>query len=195
MSMKVYEIVTQRIIKEMENGNIRWKKPWICPFARAVSHSTGKPYSLLNQWLLQYEGEYLTFKQVQDEGGRVIRGSKAEMVLFFKPYKIKSTDQGGSEEENSAEEKMKYVLRCMEGKDSINHTATMIVINHASLIKCIHNYQSLGIDGLSTTSKNSSYSTALKEMAVKDYLTGVGAQSDICKKYGIRSTRNSRTGF
>ena len=87
----------------------------------------------------------------------------------------------------SAEEKLKYVFRCIEGKDSINHTAAMIGIVNASLRKWIHNYQSLGINGLNTTSKNFSYSTALKEMAVKDYLTGVGSQLDICKKYGIRS--------
>jgi transposase-like protein len=92
----------------------------------------------------------------------------------------------------SAEEKLKYVLRCIEGKDSINHTATMIGINSESLRQWIHNYQSLGINGLSTTSKNSSYSTSLKEMAVKDYLNGVGSQSDICKKYGIRSTKPLR---
>lgn len=88
----------------------------------------------------------------------------------------------------SAEEKLKYVLRCIEGKDSIKHTATLIGIHHTSLSQWINNYQSLGIDGLRATSKNSSYTTALKEMAVTDYLAGVGSQSDICKKYGIRST-------
>ena len=87
----------------------------------------------------------------------------------------------------SAEEKLKYVLRCLEGKDSINHTAVMIGINEASLRKWISNYQSLGFDGLNTTSKNSSYSAALKEMAVKDYLAGAGSQSYICRNYGIRS--------
>ena len=88
----------------------------------------------------------------------------------------------------SAEEKLKYVARCIEGKDSINHTADLIGINPVSLYQWISNYQSLGIDGLKTTSKNSSYSAALKEMAVKDYLAGSGSQLDICKKYGIRST-------
>lgn len=87
-----------------------------------------------------------------------------------------------------AEEKLKYVLRCIEGRDSINHTATMIGVNTESLRQWIHNYQSLGIDGLKTTSKNSFYPTAVKEMAVSDYLAGVGSQTDICKKYGIRST-------
>lgn len=88
----------------------------------------------------------------------------------------------------SAEEKFKYILRCIEGKDSVNHTAILIGIDPSSLRQWIYNYQSLGIDGLITTSKNSHYSTELKEMAVKDYLTGVNSQSDICKKYGIRST-------
>ncbi len=93
----------------------------------------------------------------------------------------------------SAEERLKYVLRCLEGKDSINHTATVIGIHPESLRQWIHNYQSLGIDCLSTATKNSSYSSIIKEMAVKDYLAGVGSLSDICKKYGVRSTRQLRS--
>lgn len=92
----------------------------------------------------------------------------------------------------SAEEKLEYVLRCLEGKDSITHTASMIGIHHQSLCQWINNYQSLGIDGLSTTSKNTSYSKAIKEMAVKDYLGGVGSLPELCKKYGIRSTTQLR---
>jgi len=94
----------------------------------------------------------------------------------------------GRKVEFLAEEKLKYVLRCIEGMDSINHTAAVIGIHPQSLHKWIHNYQSMGIDSLSTTSKNSSYSKVLREMVVKDYLAGVGSQSDICKKYRIRST-------
>lgn len=92
----------------------------------------------------------------------------------------------------STDDKLKYVLRCIEGKDSINHTATVIGIDRVAFRQWIHNYQSLGIAGLRTTSKNSSYSTILKEMAVKDYLAGAGSLSDICKKYGIKSTRQLR---
>lgn len=89
----------------------------------------------------------------------------------------------------STDEKLSYVLRYVEGRDSINHTATLIGINSESLRQWIRNYQSLGIDGLTTTSKNSNYSGTFKEMAVKDYLAGIGSHSDICKKYGIRSTK------
>lgn len=93
----------------------------------------------------------------------------------------------GRKSKFSTEEKLKYVLMCIEGKDSIRHTAALIGIHNESLRQWIHNYQSLGIDGLSATSETSAYSAVFKEKAVKDYLTGVGSQSEICKKYGLRS--------
>lgn len=93
----------------------------------------------------------------------------------------------GRKSKFSTEEKLKYVLRCIEGKDSIQHTAALIGIHHESLRQWINNYLSLGIDGLSNTSKNSSHSTELKEMAVKYYLSGVGSIADVSKKYGVRS--------
>lgn len=98
----------------------------------------------------------------------------------------------GRKSKLSSEQKLKYVLRCIEGKDSIKHTASLEGISRTTLRRWIDNYQSLGADGLSTTYKNSSYSATFKEMAVKDYLDGIGSQSDICKKYGIRSDRQLR---
>ncbi|MBR6569589.1 MAG: DUF1738 domain-containing protein, partial [Clostridia bacterium] len=46
--MDIYKEVTDRIIAQMEQGNIPWHKPWIAS-GSAISRSTGKPYSLLNQ--------------------------------------------------------------------------------------------------------------------------------------------------
>ena len=71
------------MVAEMEQGIIPWQKPWMAAGA-AISHTTGKPYSLLNQMLLGRAGEYLTYKQVQQEGGYVKRGEKAHMVVFWK---------------------------------------------------------------------------------------------------------------
>lgn len=81
--MDIYAEITARIITEMEKGVIPWEKPWIAR-GGAVSHATGKRYSLLNQMLLGRAGEYLTFKQVQQEGGKVKKGEKASMVVFWK---------------------------------------------------------------------------------------------------------------
>ena len=82
--MDIYKEVTDRIIAQMENGIIPWKKPWVAGSNAAVSHATGKPYSLLNQMMLGKAGEYVTFKQCQQEGGRVKKGEKASMVVFWK---------------------------------------------------------------------------------------------------------------
>ena len=81
--MDVYEMVTERIINEMEKGIIPWRKPWIGG-AGAISHTTGKSYSLLNQMLLGKSGEWLTYNQATKEGGKVKKGEKASFVVFWK---------------------------------------------------------------------------------------------------------------
>ena len=44
MGNNVYQIITDRIIAELEKGVIPWRKPWTGTQAGAYSHSTGKPY-------------------------------------------------------------------------------------------------------------------------------------------------------
>ncbi|MBQ2953229.1 MAG: DUF1738 domain-containing protein [Clostridia bacterium] len=89
-----YTLVTDRIIAELESGTIPWHKPWTCT-QPAISHTTGKAYSLLNQLLLGgRSGEYLTFQQAQKEGGRVKKGEKASMVVFWKWLKVEDEDTG-----------------------------------------------------------------------------------------------------
>lgn len=84
MAFDIYAAVTERIIAQLEQGIIPWKKPWTGVGDAAISHSTGKPYSLLNQMILGRAGEYATFKQIKDEGGSVKKGAKASMVVFWK---------------------------------------------------------------------------------------------------------------
>lgn len=81
--MDTFAAVTERIIAQMEQGIIPWQKPWISA-GKAISHATGKTYSLLNQMLLGRPGEYVTFKQCQEAGGYVKKGEKASMVVFWK---------------------------------------------------------------------------------------------------------------
>ena len=93
-----YTLVTDRIIAELEAGTIPWRKPWTCA-QPAISHTTGKAYSLLNQLLLGgRSGEYLTFNQAAKEGGRVRKGEKASMVVFWKWLKIEDDDTGEEKE-------------------------------------------------------------------------------------------------
>jgi len=93
---KLYEEVTNQIISMMEQGMIPWHKPWTGTSAGAISHSTGKPYSLLNQILLMVPGEYITWNQCHQEGGTVKKGAKAKHVYFWKLYKKPETDEDGN---------------------------------------------------------------------------------------------------
>ncbi len=101
--MDIYAEITNRLMAELEKGIIPWQKPWMASGAAAISHTTGKPYSLLNQMLLGKAGEYLTYKQVQEEGGYVWKGEKAHMVVFWKFLTVK--------DEETQEEKQVPFLR------------------------------------------------------------------------------------
>ncbi len=93
MGFDLYQTITDRIIAELQNGTVPWQKPWSCPTG-AISHATGKPYSVLNQLLLPEAGEYVTFKQALAEGHPVRKGEKSHMVFFFKIVENKDRDTG-----------------------------------------------------------------------------------------------------
>ena len=95
--MDIYAAVTDRIIEQMEQGIIPWCKPWIA-CGKAISRTTGKPYSLLNQMLLGRPGEYLTFKQCQEAGGKVKKGEKSSMVVFWKWIEQEDEETGEKKE-------------------------------------------------------------------------------------------------
>ena len=95
----VYEMVTARIIAELEKGNIPWKKPWTGVRSGAFNRVSKKPYSIINQILLQHTGEYATFKQWTDLGGHIRKGEKSEMVVFWKMFEKEETNEDTGEKE------------------------------------------------------------------------------------------------
>ena len=95
MAINVYQIVTDRIIAELEKGSIPWVRPWTGVRSGAFSRVTGKPYSFLNQMLLSKPGEYVTFKQAAEAGGSIRKGEKAQIVVFWKPLDIVENDKDG----------------------------------------------------------------------------------------------------
>lgn len=97
----VYDIVTEHIIAEMEKGIIPWQQPWCGGSEEAISYTSRKPYSLLNQMLLGKPGEYLTYKQAVALGGQVKKGAKGKMVVFYtmvNQKKVKEVDETTGEE-------------------------------------------------------------------------------------------------
>lgn len=98
MAKSVYEMVTERIISQLQNGIIPWEKPWTGIRSGAYNRISKKPYSLLNQMLLNHEGEYATFKQWTDIGGHVRKGAKSEIVVFWKIQPVEETLEDGTKE-------------------------------------------------------------------------------------------------
>ncbi len=81
----VYEIVTERIIGQLENGVAPWRKPWTSKApANLVSQ---KEYRGLNVLSLASQGYpsrfWLTFNQANKIGGRIAKGQKGSLVVYW----------------------------------------------------------------------------------------------------------------
>lgn len=77
----VYNYVTDRIISELEKGNIPWCKNW--KGQKAINYLTRKEYKGINLLLLPFPGEYMTFKQVGEAKGTVKKGEKSHMIVYY----------------------------------------------------------------------------------------------------------------
>jgi antirestriction protein ArdC len=97
----VYEIVTEKIIKQLESGVAPWRKPWTCqPPANLL---TQKEYRGLNVFTLASQGFasrfWLTLNQATKLGGRIRKGEKSSPVLFWNiGDERETTTQDGTKE-------------------------------------------------------------------------------------------------
>ena len=91
MSKSVYEMVTERIIEQLESGVIPWEKPWTGVRSGAFNRVSKKSYSLL-----KYEGEYATFKQWSELGGHIRKGEKSEIIVFWKVLPVEEVQEDGT---------------------------------------------------------------------------------------------------
>lgn len=88
----IYKMVTDRIIQQMEQGVIPWKKPWGGLKSGAYNRISKKPYSILNQMLLEHTGEYATYRQWNGLGGKIKKGEKAEVIVFWKILEVEDKE-------------------------------------------------------------------------------------------------------
>lgn len=95
----VFQIVTDRIISKLDQGEIPWRRPWTGVGRYAIKRATGKPYSLLNQLLLGEPGEYLSYTQCHKDGGTIKKGAKSKIVVFWKVLKFPNARDDGNTED------------------------------------------------------------------------------------------------
>lgn len=124
MANSVYDFVTNKIIEQLEKGNIPWQKPWVG--SRPINYITRKPYRGINLFLLDKGGEYITFNQISElrkknPDIKLKKGCKRYMVVFYKPYSkkvdnvetddIDNMDDMEGIEDKKENEKTTFVLR------------------------------------------------------------------------------------
>src|SRR6266481_2048834 len=99
----VYEIVTEKIIKQLESGVAPWRKPWTCQ--TPANLLTQKEYRGLNVFTLASQGFasrfWLTFNQATKLGGRIRKGEKSSPVLFWHIGDERETSTQDSTKETS----------------------------------------------------------------------------------------------
>lgn len=94
--------ITEKIIAQLSEGVIPWKKPWFGIQSGAKSYSTGKPYSLLNQLILLKPGYYITYNQALKVGGHVKKGAKSSQIYFWNVLHKTETDKDSGEKKDVA---------------------------------------------------------------------------------------------
>jgi antirestriction protein ArdC len=93
----IYQRVTDIIIQKLSQGDIPWKQPWGSSYYVPRNYMTMRPYKGFNAMLLGFAYEkpyYLTFHQVKELGGKVIKGSQSLPVVYYdKIYRMSDSGQ------------------------------------------------------------------------------------------------------
>lgn len=98
----IYEMVTEKVLGAIAaTGELPWRKPWTTYADGSIyprNLVTGRYYSGINVVLLAtqyYESPYwLTLKQCGDIGGRVKKGEKGSMIVYWKLLERKVEKKG-----------------------------------------------------------------------------------------------------
>lgn len=86
--------IAESFVKSLEEEQLDWKKNW-----KGMSHLpenaiTGKRYKGINSFWLSFRNmqtgsddpRWATFKQIQDAGWKLNKGSKGEKIEYWQPY-------------------------------------------------------------------------------------------------------------
>lgn len=157
MSDKIREKITERVIEALEQGTVPWRKPWSDSGApRPINPITGTVYTGINFFLLQLvPSEYnlfCTYKQAQQEGAQVKKGSKGLPAIYYGQHtKEKETGEKDSYRfmksftvfplemiEGLEEHKQKYSATTREHVRSVDIDAMLASIRGKMLIEIRH---------------------------------------------------------
>lgn len=96
---KVFEIVTQKIMEQLTQGIVPWRKPW--KGGRGPCNISGREYNGINFFylsLMPFETPvYLTLNQIKEMGGTIKESErKNHFPVFYWSFKVYTEDRNGS---------------------------------------------------------------------------------------------------
>ena len=96
--MNVYEIITNKILDQLEQGTVPWQKPWSNTGQLPANFATRSEYRGINAFLLNCLPFglplFLTYNQAKSLGGCVKKGEHGFPVTFFKLWETKDRESG-----------------------------------------------------------------------------------------------------
>jgi antirestriction protein ArdC len=111
MKTNIYQKVTDKIIADLEQGELTWLKPWSGAntegrITKPLRHN-GQPYNGINVlmlWGAAMEGGYaspywMTFKQTKELGAHVKKGERGNMVVYANAITKTEETSNGEEQE------------------------------------------------------------------------------------------------
>jgi len=97
MKKNVYEIITDRFLEQLKNGDVPWRRPWKMLGDGPMNIKTKKPYNGINILLLlmqQYPRNFwASYKQWGSLGAHVRKGEEGTPIIFWKWIINKKTEE------------------------------------------------------------------------------------------------------
>ncbi len=100
MPNKVYDLITERILTQLDNGVVPWRKPWgLQPGFMPMNGTNSREYRGINALMLGLSGysdvRWMTYKQATERGALVRKGEKSTPIIFWKQSQIQDTNDHG----------------------------------------------------------------------------------------------------
>jgi len=111
--LDIHQEITDAVVEALEeikkrfgdNRQMEWNKPWIDTLSGSPKNVDGKAYRGINILLLSLQASKMgytqniwgTFKAWQSKGGKIIKGSKATRITFYKSFITKNKETGEEE--------------------------------------------------------------------------------------------------
>lgn len=139
----VYQIITDRIIAQLESGVAPWQKPWKTD--APVNLISQKEYRGLNVFLLAGQGYgsryWLTYNQAQKLGGHVKQGEKSSLVVYWNIGEEKTVKSPDGTERKTKPVLLRYYsifnLEQTEGiADKLGLTSSTRMVTSENLNEC-----------------------------------------------------------